>query len=312
MKPTDIEIPGLTGVLAVVTGANSGIGFGLTRRLAAAGAEVILAVRNEEKGRRAMQELLTENPNACLSLEQIDLASLDSIHRFAERLTTAGRPIHLLVNNAGVMAPPTRHVTQDGFELQFGANHLGHFALTALLFPLLRQAGSARVVTMSSGMSHIGRIRFDDLLWERRYSPWFAYGQSKLANLMFALELDRRSRRFHWGVMSSAAHPGVTHTNLQTSGPSLGVANARPRFSGGLTERIPGFWQEIPQGCLPALYAAASPEAQGGAYYGPDGPLEFTGLPKRAMIPFQARNEAVASRLWEVSEQLTHTQFPAA
>lgn len=308
----DIEILNQTGKLAVVTGANSGIGFGLTRRLATAGAEVILAVRNLDKGKQAIKDLRAENPKARLSLEQIDLANLQSVKDFAARLNAAGRPIHILINNAGIMMPPTRHTTSDGFELQFGANHLGHFALTAGLLPLLQKANSARVVTLSSGLSHVGRIQFDDLQGERRYTPLRGYAQSKLANLLFAIELNRLSLAHGWGLLSNAAHPGVTATNLQTTGPNLGTSKKSENLRMRITKWIPGFWQEIPQGCLPALFAATSPDAVGGGYYGPDGYLELTGLPKPAWIPGRAKDEETARRLWQISEKLTGVHFPTA
>jgi NAD(P)-dependent dehydrogenase (short-subunit alcohol dehydrogenase family) len=303
----DIDIPDQTGTLAVITGANSGIGFGITQRLAAAGAEVILAVRNLDKGKRAIRELLAENPTAKLSIEQIDLSSLQSVKDFAARLNERGRPINSLINNAGIMAPPTRHTTSDGFELQFGANYLGHFALTAGLLPLLRKAGSSRVVTMSSGVSSIGKINFDDLQSERRYSPVRSYAQSKLATLLFAIELHRRSLQHGWGILSNAAHPGATLTNLQTSGPTLGQTstNQGESLSMRITKRIPGFWQAIAQGCLPALFAATSPRAIGGGYYGPSGYAELTGMPAVARMPCRAKDEHTARRLWEVSQQLT-------
>ena len=306
----DIDIPDQSGILAVVTGANSGIGYGITRRLAAAGAQVILAVRNPEKGNQAMHDLLAENPQARLSIELIDLASLQSIREFVARLTATGWPINTLINNAGVMMPPTRFTTSDGFELQFGANHLGHFALTAGLLPLLRKAGHSRVTTMSSGMNHLGSIHFDDLQWERRYTPVLAYGQSKLANLLFAIELNRLSLEHGWGILSNAAHPGATHTNLQSTGPNLGRSGAGGDLGMRLANVIPGLWQEIPQGCLPALYAATCPGAVGGAYYGPNGFMEMTGLPKLALVPGKAKNEATARQLWQVSEQLTQAHFP--
>jgi NAD(P)-dependent dehydrogenase (short-subunit alcohol dehydrogenase family) len=306
----DIVIPDQSGTLAVVTGANSGLGLGITRRLVAAGAEVILAVRNADKGRQAMQDVLAENPRARLSIELIDLASLQSIGEFIARLNAAGRPLNLLINNAGVMMPPTRHTTSDGFELQFGANHLGHFALTAGLLPLLRKSGSARVMTMSSGLNHLGSIHFDDLQWERRYIPALAYGQSKLANLLFARELNRRSLERGWGILSNAAHPGATHTNLQVAGPSLGRNGQGAGLGMRMATLIPALWQEVPQGILPALYAATSPAALGGAYYGPNGFAEMTGMPKLAMLPGKAKNAATATRLWQVSEQLTQFHFP--
>ena len=306
----DIDIPDQHGTLAVVTGANSGIGFGITRRLAAAGAEVILAVRNLEKGQKAVRDLLAENPRAKLSVQVVDLANLKSIGAFTARLNAAGRPIELLINNAGVMAPPTRQTTSDGFELQLGANHLGHFAVTAGLLPLLRQAGTARVTTISSGLSVMGHIQFDDLQWERRrYSAQGAYAQSKLANLLFAFELDRLSEAHGWGLRSNAAHPGATHTNLQSSGPSLGKARTSEPVMMRATRWIPGLWQEIPQGCLPALYAATSPRALGGGYYGPDGLGEMTGMPKPARVPGRAKDENTAKKLWQASEQLTRVAF---
>jgi NAD(P)-dependent dehydrogenase (short-subunit alcohol dehydrogenase family) len=304
-----LVIPDQRGKRAIVTGANSGLGYGIARRLAAAGADVVLAVRNLEKGKLVLRALAAEHPAARLSLEQIDLAELRSVRDFAARLNADGRPIDLLINNAGVMMPPTRHTTADGFELQLGANYLGHFALTAGVLPLLRKAGAARVMTMSSGLNHIGTIRFDDLQWERRYSPARSYGQSKLADLLFAIELNRRSLRHGWGILSNAAHPGATHTNLQTAGPSLGKATADEGLLMRLSMRIPGMWQEVEQGCLPALYAATSPHAEGGGYYGPDGFAEMTGQPSTARIPRKAKDEQTARRLWTISEQLTGVRF---
>jgi NAD(P)-dependent dehydrogenase (short-subunit alcohol dehydrogenase family) len=284
----------------------------VTRRLAAAGAEVILAVRNLDKGNEAIAKLLAEQPTAKLSLEQIDLSSLQSVHDFANRLNERGRPINILINNAGVMAPPTRHATSDGFELQFGANYLGHFALTAGLLPLLRKAGTSRVVTLSSFVNHLGKINFNDLQSQQKYSPWTAYAQSKLADLFFAIELNRRSQVYGWGILSNAAHPGATATNLQTAGPTLGQGklNRGESWLMGITKRIPGFWQEIPQGSLPALFAATSLLAVGGAYYGPDGFAELTGLPRLARVPRRAKNEDTQKKLWQVSEQLTRARFP--
>lgn len=308
---SDITVPDQSRRLAVVTGANSGIGYGVARRLAAAGAEVILAVRSEERGARAMGELLAENPAARLSLELVDLADLASVRALAAKLNARGRPINTLINNAGIMAPPQRQTTADGFELQLGANHLGHFALTAGLLPLLRGAGTARVVTVSSFINHMGKIDFDDLQWERRYDPYPAYAQSKLANLMFATELNRRSALGGWGVLSNAAHPGATRTNLQTTGPTLGQAHPRPSLSLRITMLIPGLWQDVPQGCLPILLAATSPQAAGGGYYGSGGLFETAGPPRAARVPARARDEAAARRLWELSEQLTGASFPA-
>ncbi len=310
--PNDIDIPDQTGTLAVVTGANSGIGFGVSQRLAAAGAMVILAVRNRDKGNQAAQAMRAAYPEAQVVVEQLDLASLASVEAFAGRLLTRDQPIHTLINNAGIMTPPTRHLTADGFELQLGTNYLGHFALTGRLLPLLRKAGSARVVTLSSLTNRIATINFDDLQSERGYRPQRAYGQSKLATLMFAMELNRRSLRSGWGIRSNASHPGATLTNLQTTGPTLGRGSSTllERLGMLVTRMIPGFWQEIAQGALPTLYAATSPLAVGGGYYGPGGFAELTGMPAVARIPRRARNEQIAQQLWQVSEQLTNVSFP--
>ena len=308
----DIDIPDQTGTLAVVTGANSGIGFEVSQRLVAAEAEVILAVRNLDKGNNAAQEIRAQFPDASVVAEHLDLASLASVEAFSARMLTSGRPIHLLINNAGIMTPPVRHTTADGFELQLGTNYLGHFALTGRLLPLLRKAGSARVVTLSSLTNRIATINFDDLQSEHSYRPQRAYGQSKLATLLFAMELNRRSLRYDWGIRSNAAHPGATLTNLQTTGPTLGRGSSTllERLGMRLTRMIPGFWQEIAQGALPTLYAATSPLALGGGYYGPGGFGELTGTPAPARIPRKAQDENTARRLWQVSEELTGVHFP--
>ena len=307
----DIDIPDQTGTLVIVTGANSGIGLGASQRLVAAGAEVILAVRNMDKGNKAAQDIRAAHPDASIVVEQLDLASLTSVEAFADRMLAAGRPLHLLINNAGIMTPPTRRTTSDGFELQMGTNYLGHFALTGRLLPLLRKAGSARVVSLSSLVNRIGTINFEDLQWERRYRPSLAYGQSKLANLLFAIELNRRSLHYGWGIRSNAAHPGATDTNLQANGPTLGKGSTMLADLGvRLTHIIPGFYQDIRQGALPTLYAATNPLAVGAGYYGPDGFGELTGMPTNARLPRKARDENTAERLWQVSEQLTGVHFP--
>ncbi|MFE9689952.1 SDR family oxidoreductase [Micromonospora sp. NPDC005806] len=307
---TGFTVPDQSGQLAVVTGANSGIGLETARRLAAAGAEVILAVRNTGKGSAAAADLRAGTPGVRLRVEELDLSRLASVADFAGRLTAHGRPVDLLVNNAGVMAVPTRHTTADGFELQFGTNHLGHFALTGRLLPLLVAARRPRVVTLSSGTHHFGRIDFDDLQGERRYRAQRAYAQSKLATLMFADELQRRSDRHGWGLLSNAAHPGATRTNLQSAGPSLGRGRTEIPFSTRLTMQIPGFWQDVDQGALPTLYAATSPGAIGGEYYGPDGPFGLTGQPAVAGKSRRARDASVAERLWRESERLTGVTYP--
>ncbi len=306
-------VPDLSGKLAVVTGANSGLGFGVTRRLAAAGADVVMAIRNRAKGEAAIAEIRTTVPDAKLTIKALDLSSLAAVAALGEQLNAEGRPIDILINNAGVMTPPERDTTADGFELQFGSNHLGHFALTGHLLPLLRAANGARVVSLSSLAARFGRIQFDDPQFEKSYSSMASYGQSKLAVLMFALELDRRSRAGGWGIVSNAAHPGLTKTNLQVSGPSHGRDKPAlmERFYKASWRFTPFLWQEIDDGILPALYAAAAPHAEGGAFYGPRGPFESAGggvAP--AKVPARARNQDDCRRLWELSAQLTGVSYP--
>ncbi|TDW29382.1 SDR family oxidoreductase [Cryobacterium psychrophilum] len=305
-----VTVPDLTGTLTVITGANSGLGFGLTSRVAAAGGEVILAVRNLEKGEAAIARIREQTPTASLSLRRLDLASLASVAEFGAQLSSEGRPINVLINNAGIMMAPQRNTTEDGLELQFGTNHLGHFALTAHLMPLLRSAGTSRVVSLSSLIARSGRLDFNDLQGIR-YSPTRAYGLSKLATLMFARELNRRSVAAGWGIRSIAAHPGATLTNLQVTGPTHGGASARlMRGFIGATRGVGWMWQHIPEGILPALYAATDPHAAGGGFYGPDGFGELTGGPAPARIPARALNDADAERLWRASEHLTRMEFP--
>ncbi|HTF47223.1 MAG TPA: SDR family oxidoreductase [Pseudonocardia sp.] len=311
MAPPDVVVPDLTGKLAVITGANSGLGFGLTGRFARAGAEVIMAVRNESKGAEAIEKIHAELPDARLSIRRVDLASLASVAELSEQLNADGRPIDILVNNAGIMATPKRELTEDGFELQLASNHLGHFALTAHLLPLLRAAGG-RVTTLASLAARTGHIQFNDPQSERFYFSWRAYGQTKLATLMFGLELDRRSRAGGWGILANSAHPGLTRTNLATTGPSRGRSSpGLPMRLGALFHQVRWLWQEVPQGILPALYAATSPDAVGGGYYGPDGFGELTGGVTPAAMPRQARDREAARRLWELSERLTGVTYPA-
>jgi NAD(P)-dependent dehydrogenase (short-subunit alcohol dehydrogenase family) len=306
-------VPDLTGKLAIVTGANSGLGFGLARRLAAADADVVMAIRNRAKGEAAIEKIRATVPDAKLTIKTLDLSSLAAVAALGEQLNAEGRPIDILINNAGVMTPPERDTTADGFELQFGSNHLGHFALTGHLLPLLRAAKDARVVSLSSLAARTGRMHFDDPQFEKSYAPMSAYGQSKVAVLMFARELDRRSREAGWGILSNAAHPGLTKTNLQISGPSHG------REEPALMQRLytaswrwaPFLWQEIDDGILPALYAAATPHAQGGAFYGPRGFYEAAGGGVAvAKVSKAASNDADSRRLWELSEQLTGVSYP--
>jgi NAD(P)-dependent dehydrogenase (short-subunit alcohol dehydrogenase family) len=305
-------VPDLSGRLAVVTGSNSGLGFGLARRLSAAGADVVMAIRNRAKGEAAIDEIRATVPNAKLTIKPLDLSSLVRVAALGEELNADGRPIDILVNNAGVMTPPQRDTTTDGFELQFGSNHLGHFALTAHLLPLLRAADQARVVSLSSLAARRGRIHFDDPQFEKSYTPMRAYGQSKLAVLMFARELDRRSKEAGWGIVSNAAHPGLTKTNLQISGPSRGRAkpSTMERLYTLSWRLTPFLWQEIDEGILPALYAATSPQAEGGAFYGPHGIYEAAGGGvTAAKVPARARDDADCRQLWEISERLTGVNY---
>ena len=306
----NIDIPDQTGKLVVVTGANSGIGAETSRRLAAAGAHVVLAVRDEDKGRRTAAIISARHPAAHVRVEALDLANLASVNAFAARMIQRATPIDILINNAGIMAVPVRHLTIDGFELQFGTNHLGHFALTAHLSPALRRAGSARVVTVSSLANHQGRIDVDNLKSERRYGPWRAYSTSKLANLIFAIRLQRLSERHGWGITSIAAHPGFTRTNLQHAGPNLGRTTSRVGLV-DLMMKVPGIWQLPEQGALPSLYAATSPLAEGGGYYGPNGRGEATGVPAPAKKPALAEEEGTAAGLWAASERLVGISFTA-
>jgi NAD(P)-dependent dehydrogenase (short-subunit alcohol dehydrogenase family) len=307
-----VTIPDLTGKLAVVTGSNSGLGLGVATRLAAAGADVVMAIRNRTKGEAAAAQIQAAAPQASVTIKSLDLSALASVAALASELNGEGRPIDILVNNAGVMTPPERDTTADGFELQFGSNHLGHFALTGQILPLLKGAESARVVALSSIAARPGRIHFDDLQFEKDYKPMAAYGQSKLANLLFARELDRRSRDAGWGITAAAAHPGLTKTNLQLSGPSHGRAKPSPteRFYRLSWRFTPFLWQEIDEGILPAVYAATSPELTGGGFYGPRGVMELAGGGVTdAKVPAHAADEAAARHLWEVSERLTGVTY---
>lgn len=307
-----LDVPALHGSFAVVTGANSGLGFGLAKRLSAAGTDVVLAVRDRAKGERAIAEIRRAVPEAKLCIRQLDLSSLSSVAALGEELTAEGRPIDILINNAGVMTPPERQQTGDGFELQFGTNHLGHFALTGRLLGLLRAAEAARVVTVSSIAATQRDLDFGDVNAQRGYKPMHAYGVAKLAQLMFAVELDRRSRTGGWGLMSNAAHPGLTKTNL-LSGASYG--RATPTLQARLTRLtwrlLPFMWLDIDEGIKPTLYAAVSPDAQAGAYYGPRGFYETVrGGVTFAAVPRLARSEPDMRQLWQLSEQLTGVSYP--
>ena len=306
------DVPSLAGKLAVVTGATGGLGYENALELARAGAEVVVAGRNNDKGADAVRKIKTSVTPARVRFEKVDLASLVSIATFADRMLSQGRAIDLLINNAGVMAPPRRKLTEDGFELQFGTNHLGHFALTGRLLPLLRSSNSAsessRVVTVSSLMHRLGAdIHFDDLQWTQSYKPNPAYAQSKLANLLFALELERRSEAESWNLMSNAAHPGGSTTDLIAN--QIGKNSIAGKISARVV-RVLG--HSAARGALPTLYAATSLDASPGGYYGPNGLFEMKGDVGIAKVSAKALDKTMARRLWDVSEQLTGVQWPVS
>jgi NAD(P)-dependent dehydrogenase (short-subunit alcohol dehydrogenase family) len=300
-KWTTAQIPDQTGRTAVVTGANSGLGLVSARELARHGASVVLACRNTAKGEQAMRAIQAVAPDAQLELAQLDLGDLEAVAAFAESFCASHDGLDLLLNNAGVMAPPRRE-TKDGFELQLGTNLLGHFALTGRLIGKLEGRADARVVTLSSNAHKMGRIDFEDLQSERGYTRWGAYGQSKLADLMFALELDRRLRAAGSSTRSLAAHPGYAATNLQTAAPPL-LDRLVMRVSNVVIA------QSAEMGALPVLYAATYPGLEGGSYVGPDGIGEFRGHPRLVSPNRAASDEEVAARLWAVSEELTGVRF---
>ena len=304
---TRADIPSQRGRLAVVTGATGGLGYETALALAAAGAEVVLAGRNDSKGANALARLRAAHPEATVRFERLDLASLGSVAAFAATLLTEGRGIDLLVNNAGVMAPPERHETADGFELQFATNYLGHFALTARLLPLLRRAAGARMVNVSSLAADLDSIDLADLQSQQSYVAFRTYGMTKLAMLMFALELQRRSEAAGWGIAGMAAHPGFARTDIISNGPaSCGLRGALWRvFKPLLLPLSP------PAGpaALPILLAATSLDARGGGYFGPSGIRELDGPPGIAKVPPRARDGAAASQLWETSERLAGVKF---
>ncbi len=293
------QVPDRHGKLAVVTGANSGTGKEAAKRLAGAGAHVVLAVRTPSKGEQAREEILAAHPGALVEVGRLDLADLSSVRAFADGLISAGRPLDLLVNNAGVMNVPRRTETVDGFELQLGSNFLGPFALTVRLLPLLLAAPAPRVATMSSGTANRARIDFDDLQSTRRYSPTRAYAQSKLADMLMTTHLAELAAARGWPLLSAGAHPGYTRTNLMTSGPTLN--GGRPGLVESLLYKIVPS-QGAEQGAEPLLYAATSPDAAPGGYYGPRwamvGPTKVTALPR------SARDKDVAARLWREAEEL--------
>jgi NAD(P)-dependent dehydrogenase (short-subunit alcohol dehydrogenase family) len=303
-KWTTDDMPPQGGRTALVTGANSGIGLEAAIGLARAGATVIAAARDPRRGEAAVQRIRQAAPGATVELQRLDLADLASVRAGAEEVSGRHERLDLLVNNAGVMALP-RRTTADGFEMQLGTNHLGHFAMTGLLLERLRAAPEARVVTISSGAHRAGRMRWDDLQGERRYQRWLAYGQSKLANLLFAFELQRRADRAGVALRSLAAHPGLSSTNLQTAGPLMQGQKLKARISDVAYRLIA---QSAARGALPTLYAATM-DLPGGTYVGPDGPGEFWGSPHVVTAKSRAYDEEAARRLWAVSEDLTGVRW---
>lgn len=292
----------------VITGANSGTGKEAARRIAAAGGHVVMAVRTEEKGHAAADEIRRDVSGAALEVRRIDLADLASVRAFAAGILSDGQPLDVLINNAGVMAVPDRTTTADGFELQIGSNFLGPFALTNMLLPLLLSSDAPRVTTMSSGAANVGRINFRDLQFAGSYSPVKAYAQSKLADLLLGLRLAAIAEERGWNLLSTIAHPGYTRTNLQSAGPNLG--RSKRRFNPMLDLPIlPS--QDVVSGTEPMLYAATDPSARQGAYYGPSGFGGLTGPTKEVDPPRSSRGVDLASSLWSVAEDLTGTTLPA-
>jgi NAD(P)-dependent dehydrogenase (short-subunit alcohol dehydrogenase family) len=304
-KWTPQQMPSQQGRLAIVTGANSGIGYQTARYLARAGATVILACRSAAKGEAARARIVAENAAAKIEVRALDVADLDSVRRFAAEFLSEGKPLDLLINNAGVMAIPERRTTPQGFEMQFGTNHLGHFALTGLLLPALLRQPKSRVVTVASIAHKGGKLNFDDLNGERGYDPRGAYQQSKLANLVFGLEFDRRLRAHSANTTSVIAHPGVAVTNIISNGMGTGM---KSRIVGAL---LPLVAQSDDRGSWPLVYASTSSEVHGGGYYGPDGIAEIKGMPVEVKPKPQALDPAAAKRLWDVSETLTGVRYDA-
>ncbi|TXH18891.1 MAG: SDR family NAD(P)-dependent oxidoreductase [Mycobacterium sp.] len=305
-KWTTANIPDQTGRIAVVTGANTGLGIETAKALAAKGARVVLAVRNLEKGKAAVEWISRAVPAADLELQRLDLGALASVREAADEIKAKHDSIDLLINNAGVMYPP-KQTTADGFELQFGTNHLGHFALTGRLIDRLLAADAPRVVTVSSMAHRIGRMNWDDLNSENGYSRWPAYGQSKLANLLFTQELARRAEAAGTNLIAAASHPGYASTNLQTNGPTMGRFGVLLTPVWKVSNLLLG--QSDANGALPSLYAATAPGVEGNDYFGPDGIGEQRGHPTRVGRTGRAANPRHAERLWERSEELTGVDY---
>jgi NAD(P)-dependent dehydrogenase (short-subunit alcohol dehydrogenase family) len=300
---TEQDIPDQGGRVALVTGANTGTGFAAAKALARRGAHVILACRQVDKAMAAEQRIRAEVPGASVERVTLDLGELASVRKAAQAVQERHTRLDLLVNNAGVMIPPYGK-TADGFELQLGTNHLGHFALTGLLLPLLLATPGSRVVTMSSTAHKFGRIHFEDLQWERGYHAWGAYGQSKIANLMFTFELQRRLGRAGSATLAVAAHPGFARTDLARH------AVRHPLTRLGMAALGAFLSQDAAHGALPLLRAAVDPEASGSHFYGPSGCGELKGAPVLVQSNARSRDEAVQRRLWQESEQLTGVVYP--
>ena len=299
------DIPSQRDRRVVITGATGGLGYETALALAGAGADVLLTGRNAAKGEAALARIHATYPIATIRYANLDLADLKSVAGFADQMAGEREAIDLLVNNAGVMTPPTRNETRDGFELQFGTNYLGHFALTARLLPLLRKGNETRIVHLSSAAHRLlAAIHFDDLQWRKTYRPWGAYAQSKLAMILFAFELQRRSDANGWGLMSNAAHPGFARTDLIANGPG---ANSLMSQLGRFVQ--PLISQSAAAGALPTLFAATSPDAKLAGYYGPNGFYEMKGPPVPAKIMPQAKDADSAAQLWDVSAALTGVSF---
>ncbi|MBR9905710.1 MAG: SDR family NAD(P)-dependent oxidoreductase [Gammaproteobacteria bacterium] len=298
------DMPSQEGRIFLVTGGTSGMGYEDAKALAAAGAQVVIAARNPERGQEAIDQIKQEVPDAQVTFEPFDLADLSSVRALGQRLNTSLPRLDGLINNAAIMAPPERGVSAEGVELQFAINYAGHFVLTAELLPLLRNSDSPRVVTLSSIAAHLGSINFDDLQSTQDYEPMTAYAQSKLADLMFSFELQRRSDAAGWGIQSMAAHPGVAVTELVARGPGLDSEQGQ-RWAADREH-----YQTAAQGAIPTLYAATAPQAQGGAYYGPTGEREVNGPLGLATIPPTANDAEVAARLWTITEEMTGTHYP--
>lgn len=307
----DIDVPDLSGKLALVTGASDGVGLEIAARLARAGADILMPVRNLQKGEAAAARIRQRTPAAGIRVLSLDLAALDSVAALAADLRAQGRPIDLLIANAGVMTPPSRQVTRDGFELQLGTNHLGHFALVAQLLPLLVEA-KARVASQVSVAADQGAVNWQDPNWERGYDAMKAYSSSKIAFGLFAMELQRRSDAAGWGIRSALSHPGITPTNLLAAQPGMGRPTDTTAVKLIRTMSRRGILVGTPSSAaLSAVYAATSPDARGGRLYGPKGFRHLSGLPAEQPVYSRLRSEADARRAWELSEQLTGVRVDA-